>query len=172
MHLLGLTTVLAAWALLQSVSPPEDNVSPILSSFEQVARITYEPDQDDYWQSPRETLLRGEGDCEDKALLLQHILRLQGWDPDIVFGVQDWETSERMHAWVELELEGECYVLDPTQGFIARRSHLVPGHHTPVVGMPRVLRNLREYECRTGVRRVSVQYDCLLALMDDADPID
>lgn len=31
--------------------------------------IIYTADQDDYWQSPGETLTRGRGDCEDYAIL-------------------------------------------------------------------------------------------------------
>lgn len=32
----------------------------------------------DYWQTPEESLRRGEGDCEDYALLAQEVLRRQG----------------------------------------------------------------------------------------------
>ena len=32
----------------------------------------------DYWQTPEESLKRGEGDCEDYALLAQEVLRRQG----------------------------------------------------------------------------------------------
>ena len=32
---------------------------------------------EDYWQSPHEFLARGKGDCEDYALLAQHLLRRQ-----------------------------------------------------------------------------------------------
>lgn len=36
--------------------------------------VTYEEDPGDYWQSPRETLDRRAGDCEDRAILYINIL--------------------------------------------------------------------------------------------------
>jgi hypothetical protein len=60
-----------------------------------------------------------------------------------------------MHAWVELSVAGERHVLDPTQGFVGRRANMAPGGHVPVVGMPGVLRKLREYTARTGATAIN-----------------
>jgi hypothetical protein len=63
-----------------------------------------------------------------------------------------------------LEVDGETYVLDPTQGFLGRRSNIRPGHHIPVVGMPNVLRKLREYIARTGDGSINRYYEYMLAI--------
>lgn len=51
--------------------------------------ISYATDQEmhgmsDYWQYPAETLISGEGDCEDQALLLASVLEAMGIDTVLV----------------------------------------------------------------------------------------
>lgn len=51
--------------------------------------VTYATDQEmhgmsDYWQYPAETLISGEGDCEDQALLLASVLEAMGIDTVLV----------------------------------------------------------------------------------------
>ena len=51
--------------------------------------ISYATDQEmhgmsDYWQYPAETLISGEGDCEDQALLLASILEALGLDTVLI----------------------------------------------------------------------------------------
>lgn len=51
--------------------------------------VSYATDQEmhgmnDYWQYPAETLISGEGDCEDQALLLASILEAMGMDTVLV----------------------------------------------------------------------------------------
>ncbi len=70
--------------------------------------ITYKSDKDEYgineyFQLPRETILKKEGDCEDFSLLLVSLLRANGWDQSEVYvtiGVN--ETGDGYHAWVRL----------------------------------------------------------------------
>lgn len=131
----------------------------ILSCFERAARIEYRIDEADYWQTPSETVTRGTGDCEDKSLYLLYLLRVRGFDADIVFGVEDAHESAKMHAWVECSFRGEDYVLDPTNGFIARRANMTAGRHMPVLGHPRVLRKYREYRNRSGERSLNRYYE-------------
>ncbi len=149
----------------QAISP-QGNSAPlsVLTPFDRVASMRYVSDgSEDHWQSPAETLERQAGDCEDKALLLQYLLRKDGLDADVVFGVEDARRSMQMHAWVEYAHEGECYVLDPTNGFIGRRRNLSAGRHMPVLGMPQVIARLSEYCRRTGATGVNQHYEYILA---------
>lgn len=141
----------------------------VLACFELAARIPYREDPADHWQSPLETVVLCSGDCEDKALYLQHLLQGAGLDAELAFGVADWDASDRLHAWVETEICGEVYVLDPTQGFLARRDNIAPGGHVPVLGMPGVLRCMREYVERTGSPAVSRHYQYMLDLARSPD---
>jgi hypothetical protein len=131
----------------------------ILSCFERAARIEYRIDDADHWQTPTETVTRGTGDCEDKSLYLLYLLRVRGFEADIVFGVEDANESANLHAWVECSFRGEAYVLDPTNGFIARRANMTAGRHMPVLGHPRVLRKYREYRHRSGERGLNRYYE-------------
>lgn len=139
----------------------------VLDCFDQAAQITYRSEERDYWQSPAETLLRGEGDCEDKALYLQDLLRQRGIDSEVVFGVEDSLASEGMHAWVELMVDGQRYVLDPTNGFVARRESLSGRRHMPVLGLPAVMRKLTAYRQRTGSTGINSHYEYALARLQE-----
>lgn len=77
--------------------------------------ITYREDTDDYWQSPRETLRRGEGDCEDFAILKRAALLSAGWRDDqmLIVVVQD-TVARRAHAI--LIVDG--YVLDNRTDYV------------------------------------------------------
>lgn len=134
----------------------------ILKCFEIVASLPYARDPEDYWQSPRETQQWGYGDCEDKAIFLHQLLRDAGIDGDVVFGVTNWDEAERLHSWVEILVSGETYVLDPTQGFLGRRSSIAPGCHVPIIGMPKVVRKMRDYAGRNGPVRLNRYYDPLV----------
>ncbi|MBS3820367.1 MAG: hypothetical protein GVY16_00550 [Planctomycetes bacterium] len=153
-------------------TPPEPRVAEhsettILSCFERAARVTYKVDEQEYWQTPTETVTRGTGDCEDKSLYLLYMLRVRGFDVDIVFGVEDARESVAMHAWVECRFRGELYVLDPTNGFIARRRNMAAGRHMPVLGHPRVLRKYRKYRDRTGERGLNRYYEHAVVEIED-----
>jgi hypothetical protein len=146
---------------------PQDN-NPLLDAFEKATAIRYQSDQNgDYWQSPAETKALGRGDCEDKALYLQHLLRQAGVETQVTFGLEHRKNSRQMHAWVECKLQGSLYILDPTNGFIARRRNMPPNQHMPVLGMPSIAYKLRQYIKRTGQDQVNPQYEYILAHRDD-----
>ena len=65
--------------------------------------IEYRSDADvhgasDYWQYPAETLISGEGDCEDHAFLLASLLEAMGMDTVLVF--------ENGHVLVGVDVDG------------------------------------------------------------------
>jgi len=70
--------------------------------------------QTDYWQTPEETLLVGEGDCEDFAILFHVIADYAGVPTKVVIGytwqMNEFNEPERDgHAWIEYRGE----TLDP-----------------------------------------------------------
>lgn len=156
-----------AWSNRPAEAPAsQQSASPkpvVLDCFERAVRIAYRSEEGDYWQSPSETVRRGEGDCEDKALYLHDLLTGHGYAPQVVFGVEDALQSDGMHAWVELEVNGQRYVLDPTNGFVARRENLSGRRHMPVLGLPKVMRKLDEYRSRTGASGINEHYEYALA---------
>lgn len=162
--------------LPRATRPPDDSqaiepsTSPrtLIRCFEQVASIRYQRDQEtDYWQSPRETAQLGRGDCEDKALYLQALLREQGIETELVFGVEDRSSSQRMHAWLETDINGQRYILDPSNGFVGRRDNMAAARHMPVIGLPNVKQKLIEYKARTGATNISLQNELLIAIEAD-----
>jgi hypothetical protein len=67
--------------------------------------------RNDYWQPPEEFELRKAGDCEDWALWAWRQLLALGYDTRFVVG-----RSGRYgdgHAWLTLELNGRCCLLEP-----------------------------------------------------------
>jgi len=74
----------------------------------------------EYWQLPRETLMRGKGDCEDQAILLASMLRACGYGADEVYVVCGI-VPDGGHAWVSFKiidvLGKEIWkTLEPTAG--------------------------------------------------------
>lgn len=57
--------------------------------------ISYTTDVGEFWQVPSETLKRGEGDCDDTAILLTSLLRAGGSDAHVAIG----EYQGYGHAW-------------------------------------------------------------------------
>ena len=73
---------------------------PEIEEPEQIARwiyhhVDYEWDVVDHWQSPKETLDNGTGDCEDFAILYMNILYVKwGVKSDLVFVMDDGRSVE------------------------------------------------------------------------------
>lgn len=59
--------------------------------------IAYAADLADHWQGPAETLARGQGDCEDFAILKRAVLIARGWPPAGLFLVVGYDRVQRRH---------------------------------------------------------------------------
>lgn len=73
--------------------------------------ITWE--REDYWATPAESLEKGQGDCEDFAILKMGLLAEMGWPARAmrIVVVRDL-VSRRPHAILSLEVGQETVVLD------------------------------------------------------------
>lgn len=75
-------------------------------------------DDNDAWQTARETQVLGQGDCEDTAILLADWLLVRGFEARVALG----RYAERGgHAWVVVRLEGQTYLLESTEGASSRK---------------------------------------------------
>jgi len=78
--------------------------------------INYKEDQDlGYYQLPRETIQKGEGDCEDFATLYVSLLRANGWNSEDVYAVYGRNSDNQYHMWVRINLGSPTgwYTLEP-----------------------------------------------------------
>ncbi len=134
------------------------------SAYCQARDVPYARDDGgDAWQTPAETVARGAGDCEDKALYLHHLLRVKGIDSQVVFGVQNVVASTNGHAWVECEVDGQTYVLDPTGRLRIARQELKSWEYHVVRDSPTVRAKLAAYLTRTGDRGINRDYEAAIA---------
>jgi len=93
-------------------------------SFDKAKAITYKEEKiGDYWQTPNETIQYKTGDCEDKTIYLQRLLTDRGIKSRIVFG-KGKPTDAQFHAWNEVEINGEIYILDATDGVFSKYEYL------------------------------------------------
>jgi hypothetical protein len=161
--LTGIMVLTVAFTAGVSQSDCDSAQKVVIESFEQAASIKYTADEDgDYWQRPMVTEDKGTGDCEDKALYLQYLLKSHDISCCVVFGVEDMDSSSQLHAWVECRIKGRLYVLDATNGMIARRANMPTSSHIPVIGRMDVKEKLKEYLGRTGQRGINVWYEHLI----------
>lgn len=155
---LALSGVSCAWARMGS-------------AYVEVRDMPYVRDANgDTWQTPAETARRGAGDCEDKALYLQHLLRRSGIDAQVVFGIQNTVTSKTGHAWVECEVDGEVYMLDPSGKLRIARRELESWEYYPVHDSPQVRAKLKRYIERTGQRGINRTYEAAIAAEKSSAP--
>lgn len=66
-----------------------------------------------YWQKPEETILKGEGNCDDKATLLQYLLE-QKSIPSYLFVSKRNLNSSSAHLAVFINYNKNNYVIDPS----------------------------------------------------------
>ena len=136
------------------------------SRLKTVTEVEYAPDDGaDYWQTPEETVRRGRGDCEDLAFYMHRLLRDEGIDSVVVFGIQDVTDAKTGHAWVECRMYGEIYVLDPTCRLLARRAALPCHKYYAVLRQPELTEKLRDYLRRTGERNVNPTFEAVIEAM-------
>jgi len=72
-----------------------------------------EPDSQDYWQTPWETISKGTGDCEDYAImkfitLIEHGVPAE--DLNLVLAIN--KHSKRQHSYIKLNFKNKTYYLD------------------------------------------------------------
>ena len=102
--LVGLTM-----ACVGCVTIPTEYESPFRKATN--VRKVEEIGDNDYWQTPRETRIVNQGDCEDIALLLEDELKRKGIESTVCFG-RIHKNDMYQHMWVEVNKNGTNYVLD------------------------------------------------------------
>lgn len=110
--------------------PPVEQVAVFLAH----GRLRYakEPGTSDLWQSPRLTLSRGGGDCEDLAILGMSLLIALGLD-DVVLVLGTLHSRTRRpqgHAWLEGWDRQGWFLLEATTGRLIR--HRRPDEYVPL----------------------------------------
>lgn len=141
----------------QSVSSPllyreysTNNPLSIFDCFNKVCEIEYVPDEEnnDYWQSPLETLNRNKGDCEDLSFYLFYLLKKNGYRSRVVAGYMD-NNFNNGHMWVEYNGNNETCILDPAVKKMFNKSVFFNQ-------VPR--RDYIEYEPRLGFQRDIINF--------------
>jgi transglutaminase-like putative cysteine protease len=97
-------------------------------------RLVYiaEPKGRDYQQLPDETEAMGGGDCEDLATWLAQRYWENGLNARIETG--KFRTGDKdLHCWVELEYNGDIYVIDSGARVARKRTDLHAGRFVPFV---------------------------------------
>lgn len=75
-------------------------------------RIKYHSEKDDYWKTPRQTLLDGWGDCDDKSFLMHSYLLARGI-PSYTYFVY-LPTKRTGHAYNYAFINGKWIPIDTT----------------------------------------------------------
>jgi predicted transglutaminase-like cysteine proteinase len=100
-------------------------------------RLVFRSDQalygrDDYWATPRETLLNGAGDCEDYAILKMAALRALGVPAEDMYLIILKDLVVRAdHAVLAVQVDGRLVILDNRSDQAAPAAAL--GDYRPVV---------------------------------------
>lgn len=116
--------MLAGVLLLLATGCASTNVAmPVAKAFQETRQIRYEGRTGtDIWQTPKETAARKAGNCVDKAVYLKELLKLQGYDAKLAFGIVRRPGGDSGHAWVVLDQDT---ILDPTDGWITKTNNWV-----------------------------------------------
>lgn len=106
-------------------------------------KISYKAEgEKDYWQSPKETLRLGTGDCEDVVLLFAYLMKRSRIQATYCWGECQNDKTQFAHTWVELRSrENKTYVVEffnrnvsysifaSTEDNWARKRHVVIAHN-------------------------------------------
>lgn len=85
----------------------------------------YKHDAGNNWQSADVTVKKG-GDCEDFAILKFETLKAKGFDPSKMYVVVlDYYPIGELHAVLQVEFEGNKYVLDIPQPKIGKNTNAI-----------------------------------------------
>ena len=97
----------------------------IAESFRKASSIRYVGEKGlDYWQTPEETERLRTGDCEDLAIYLQKLLYKESRKSQVEFGFANRLNFLSKHAWVEMKINGEEYILDPALKIAWKRKEI------------------------------------------------
>ena len=98
------------------------------------ANIEYEAelDEEDYWQSPQETLELGTGDCEDFCILMMAILKKSGIDSILLILKHNF-IDNAYHGAVMIGIGHDPIedIYDPTEGEILVNRPCTPVGYVP-----------------------------------------
>ena len=83
-------------------------------------RYIPDPEECDRWCSPRGTLDRGGGDCDDLAVLGLSLLLAGGTHADLMVGRWDNTDGQPNHAWIEGRDEFGFFHIEATSGRLTR----------------------------------------------------
>ena len=110
--------------VVQFITPDDPMIRSIVQAFttvkdifDFVSSLKYVKERKEHWQLPRETLIRGAGDCEDLANLLTSLLRATGAPARSVI-------VRLPGSWYHVVTELEGVFLDPTAHIT---SYIPPG---------------------------------------------
>jgi len=79
------------------------------------------PNTRDVWQTPRETIEKGTGDCEDYAILKFYLLKELGFNPDnLNFCFVFDKISYALHMVLLAKVEDQIYLLDSKKNNILK----------------------------------------------------
>ena len=80
------------------------------------------------WKLPNEVESAPSADCKGKAVALYEKMQANGaHNVRLVIGKRSW-TSQKTHAWLEWNVGGASYVLDPTWNWSATRAERMGSH--------------------------------------------
>jgi predicted transglutaminase-like cysteine proteinase len=106
--------VVGYFAINQKPTPIEEVINVGVNS-----EIVYKRDGKDTWQSPRDTLLRGEGDCEDYAVLKAYRLLHAGISPTkLTYVIVTGKEGKNYHAILKYVDNGVTKYLDNNNDFV------------------------------------------------------
>lgn len=86
----------------------DTRINLIVDYIHDVVTPTAEPANEDFWKDPVETLVTGEGDCEDFALLFQSVAEHMGLESKVMVGFVVYRNDDggyeyEGHAWNQIE---------------------------------------------------------------------
>jgi hypothetical protein len=108
-----------------------------------------------YWQNPRETIKRGKGNCSDKAIFLNYLLK-DKLDIELVYGIYR-KNDTIMHIWQQFEVNKEIYVVESSSDLnIYKKDSLIKSNnsilYTPIVKYNNLQNKIDNYNKRNRTK--------------------
>lgn len=113
-------------AVLLTGAASDNSRENYMKCFEKACEIEYiSPfDNNDEWQTPKQTAERKKGDCKAKAFYLHSLLKKEGIYSRVVFGYMN-NNFDNGHAWVEIDYNGKTLILDSYSKKIHRKRDFI-----------------------------------------------